>query len=125
MQLKGLVPVIYCQHIEQTLEFYQQAFRYIVLRKTETEEGLQWAYLKSDNTYLMLQKLQQLDANRVDSGNILLHYYTSDITVLHQFITARGIQAGPIEITDYGMSQFYVTDPEGNRISIGQNERTE
>ncbi len=123
MELKGLVPVINCQQIDKTLDFYQQAFRYIILRKTETDEGLQWVYLKSDNTFLMLQNQSQLGTNQAGSGNIMLHYYTSDITAQHQFMTARGINAGPVQDTGYDMKQFYVTDPEGNRISIGQNRK--
>ena len=123
MQFKGLVPVINCQHIEQTLEFYQQALRYIIINKTETENGLQWAYLKCDETFIMLQKSEALETDHINSGNISLHYYTSDIAAQHQFMSARGIKVGPIEDTAYSMKQFLMIDPEGNRISIGQNTK--
>lgn len=121
MNFEGLVPVLQCQQIEQTLAFYQQALRHIIIRKTETEDGLQWAYLKSDNTFLMLQKSSNSGKNQPDSGNIHLHYYTSDVTAQHQYMTARGIKVGVLETTAYHMKQFIVIDPEGNRITIGQN----
>ncbi len=120
MNFEGLIPVIQCRHIEQTLEFYQQAFRYIIVSKTETEEGLQWAYIKSDNTWLMLQK-NSANADIPASGKIILHYYTSDITAQHQFMTARGIKVGQIEDTAYHIRQFTIIDTEGNRIVVGQN----
>lgn len=123
MQFEGLVPVIQCRNIEKTLAFYQQALRYIIIRQTVTEEGLQWAYLKSDNTFLMLQKITKLDTNQPLSGNIDLHYYTSDIVTQHQFMAARGIVVSTIETTPFKMKVFSVTDPEGNRITIGQNTR--
>ncbi len=120
MNFEGLIPVIQCQYIEKTLDFYQQALRYIIINKTETDTGLQWAYIKSDKTYLMLQKSTvSVDSVRIDK--IILHYYTSDVTAQHQFMAARGINVGQLEDTAYHMKQFYIEDPEGNRIAIGQN----
>jgi len=120
MKFEGLIPVIQCQHIEKTLDFYQQALRYIIISKTETDTGLQWAYIKSDNTYLMLQKsLHKADQTHGDS--ILLHYYTDDVTAQHQFMAARGIKVGQLEDTAYHVRQFYINDPEGNKIAVGQD----
>jgi len=127
MEFQGLIPVIQCDHIDETLNFYQQAFRYIIINKTITDEGLQWAHLKSDNTYLMLQKKTSfcdgVNHKELTSGNIVLHYYTSDITAQHRFMTAKGIKVGEIENTPYHISQFYTQDPEGNVIAVGQDSR--
>ena len=120
MKLEGLIPVLQCLKIEKTLDFYQQALRYIVINKTETDLGLQWAYIKSDNTYLMLQRASET-INQNHSDKILLHYYTTDITAQHQFMAVRGINVGQIDDTAYYIRQFYVEDPEGNKISIGQD----
>lgn len=120
MNFEGLIPVIQCRNINKTLDFYQLALRYIVISKTETDEGLQWAYIKSDNTYLMLQKNTSLvDQPHLD--NIILHYYTSDVTAQHQFMTARGVKVGQLEDTAYHVRQFYIEDPEGNKIAVGQD----
>lgn len=50
----------------------------------------------------------------------MLHYYTSDILAQQRYMRANGIEVGEIETTPYDMKQFYVTDPEGNLLSIGQ-----
>jgi len=121
MNFEGLIPVIQCRQIEQTLDFYQQALRYIIVNKTEDEYGLQWAYIKSDNTYLMLQKTSKLISDQPHSANILLHYYTKDVSAQRQFMAAKGINVGQLEDTAYYIRQFYVDDPEGNRIVIGQD----
>ena len=123
MKFEGLIPVIQCCRIEQTLEFYQQNLRYIIIKKTENDQGLQWVYLKSDNTFLMLQKNANSALNQASSGNIVLHYYTSDVTAQHQFMTAKGINVGEIEHTPYHISQFFIIDPEGNKIVIGQTNK--
>jgi len=128
MEFQGLIPVIQCEQIDNTLNFYQQAFRYIIINKTTTDEGLQWAHLKSDNTFLMLQKkaakCDQVNLKELTSGNIVLHYYTSDIAAQHRFMTAKGIKVGEIENTPYHISQFFTQDPEGNVIAVGQETKS-
>jgi len=121
MNFEGLIPVLQCHKIDETLDFYQSALRYIIIKKTVTDKGLQWAYLKSDNTFLMLQKDDRDSTSTPSSGNIFLHYYTSDITAQHQFMTAKGIKVGQIQNTPYDMSEFFIQDPEGNKIAIGQD----
>jgi len=121
MQFEGLVPVLICQQIESTLAFYQKAFRYIIIQQSQDAQGrLHWAHLKSDNTALMLQRCTGEPAAESRAGNIMLHYYTSDILAQQRYMRANGIVVGEIETTPYDMKQFYVTDPEGNQLSIGQ-----
>ncbi len=120
MKLNSLVPVIQCEHLEETLEFYQQAFRYVPVQQQSKDGALKWVYLKSDSTFLMLQCTDKSGTNKAISDSIILHYYTNDITTLHQYIRARGYTTGSIQQTAYGMKQFYINDPEGNTISVGE-----
>ncbi len=120
MKFDGLIPVIQCQHIEKTLAFYQQALRYIVISKTQDDTGLQWAYIKSDNTALMLQKNSNKETT-LSGSHILLHYFTADVAAQHRFMAAKGVSVGQIEDTAYHIRQFLVIDPEGNKIVIGQD----
>lgn len=121
MQFEALIPVLICQQIDNTLAFYQQAFRYIIIQQSHDAQGrLHWVHLKSDNTTLMLQRCTDDHAAQAQAGNIMLHYYTSDILAQQRFMRANGIVVGEIETTPYDMKQFYVTDPEGNLLSIGQ-----
>lgn len=121
MQFEGLIPVLICQQIETTLAFYQKAFRYIIIQQSHDAQGrLHWAHLKSDNTTLMLQRRTDDPISQTQAGNIMLHYYTSDILAQQRYMRVNGIEVGEIETTPYDMKQFYVTDPEGNLLSIGQ-----
>ncbi|TNF34509.1 MAG: hypothetical protein EP315_07090 [Gammaproteobacteria bacterium] len=121
MKFQGVVPVISCQHIEQTLRFYEQAFRYVVINKNVTTEGLQWVHLKSDNSFLMLQRqATENPAQITKNDKILLYYYTDDVEDQFRFMQARGIDPDTIATTEYGMKEYYLTDPEGNRLCIGQ-----
>ena len=123
MKLEGLIPVIHCTEIEPLLDFYQQAFRYIVINKTPGPDGLQWVHLKSDNTYLMLRR--DADENRQqhnNAGNILLYYYTDDVEAQYRFMQAKGFQLSPLSTTAYGMQEFFLNDPAGNRLAVGQKQ---
>lgn len=120
MLLKGLIPVIDCSEIEPLLTFYQQAFRYIVINKTPGPQGLQWVHLKSDDTYLMLRRRDASHSETPHRDNILLYYYTDDVDAQYRFMQARGFQPSPMSTTAYGMKEFFITDPEGNRLAVGE-----
>ena len=121
MKLTGLIPVIDCTEIEPLLAFYQQAFRYIVVNKTLGADGLEWAHLKSDDTYLMLRKQQGGTPDPATGrDNILLYYYTDDVQAQYRFMLAKGFAVSPLSTTAYGMQEFFLTDPEGNRLGVGQ-----
>jgi len=129
MNFDGLIPVIQCRYIEKTLAFYQSAFRYTVISKTQSANGLSWAFIQSDNTRLMLQKTPPAAPEQQDeqqgkqqaTGNFTLHYYTSDVAAQHQFMTARGFLVGELHNTPYHIRQFSIIDPEGNRLTVGQD----
>ena len=123
MKFQGLVPVISCTEIEPLLEFYQQAFRYIVINKTPGPEGLQWVHLKSDNTYLMLRRQSaENHHSKIKKDNILLYYYTDDVEAQYRFMLAKGYEVSPLSTTPYGMQEFFLNDPEGNRLAVGQKD---
>ncbi len=56
MRLLGSVPVLGCSDVERSLEFYQQALQFIVIKKRVGDKGIEWAYLQSGDTLLMLEK---------------------------------------------------------------------
>ena len=121
MHFQATVPVILCHNIEATLEFYQQAFRYILIDKTITQQGMVWAYLKSDNCYLMLKKSEHSNPKQVtENDSVMLYYYTDDVEAQHRFMTAKGFPVSPLHASDYNMKEFFLVDPEGNKLGIGQ-----
>ena len=121
MKFQGLIPVLRCEHIEQTLKFYQQALRYIIINKREGDSGLEWAHLKSDNTFIMLtRQISDKPDEITKKEKIMIYYYTDDVEGQKQFLQAKGYSSGPIKTTDFGMKEFFLQDPEGNKLAIGQ-----
>mgnify|MGYP001822875966 FL=1 len=82
MRLLGSVPVLNCSDLERSLAFYQQALQFIVLKKRSGEDGLEWVYLQSGDTLLMLEK-----GGKPGSGGSptlsRLYLYTDDVAAMH------------------------------------------
>ena len=118
MRLLGSVPVLGCSNIERSLEFYQQALQFVVLNKRAGDQGLEWVYLQSGDTLLMLEKSPAATAAKGSSSN-RLYLYTDDVAAMHHLLNAKGYPVGPVKNTDY-MEEFDLHDPEGQRLTIGR-----
>jgi len=122
MKLTGLVPVLKCQSVSNSLDFYKNTLQFVEIRTRKGPGELEWAYLKSGNTYLMLELTDQSANLQLSAQNppIRLYFYTDDITSFHQYMIARQYKISAIEKTSYGLLQCAFYDPDGHMIEIGQ-----
>jgi len=115
------IPVLNCHSILATLDFYQQLFQFVVIKKRELHGQLSWVHLMHGNTTLMLQvsdeKNNVLPAQR---SGITLYFFIDNIKELHHFIKLKYHDVSDIVTTDYQMQEFRLKDPEGNSITVGQ-----
>ena len=121
MAILSGIPVLNCQSIETTLDFYQQILQFVIVKKRESNGSLVWVHLMHGNTTLMLQSSgQSTDKEYSPQSNISLYYFVNNINELHHFIAVNYKAVSNIKSTDYQMQEFSLLDPEGNRITIGQ-----
>ncbi len=118
MQLLSSVPVLACNNIAATLHFYQEAFQFIIVNQRKSEQGLEWVYLKSGDTLLMLENSQLAPGQGM--GRSRLYLYSDDAAGTHHFLRARGLQVSDLRTTEYKMREFDISDPEGHCLTIGQ-----
>ena len=118
MRLLGSVPVLHCSDPERSLAFYQQALQFIVLKKRSGNDGLEWVYLQSGDTLLMLEKGSKPDGAGPPTLS-RLYFFTDDVAAMHHFLQAKGYTVSPIVNTGY-MKEFEIVDPDGQRLSLGQ-----
>ena len=123
MRLLGSVPVLGCTDVEQSLDFYQQALQFIVLKQRVGEDGLEWVYLQSGDTLLMLEKTAQNSAHQ-SPGVSRIYLYTDDVSAIHHFLKAKGYDVSPMIKTAH-MEEFDLVDPDGQRLTIGQRIKHE
>ena len=118
MRLTGSVPIINCSDIEHSLSFYQQALQFVVLNKRTGDAGLEWVYLQSGDTLLMLEASDVSSSADTNTFN-RLYFYTDDVEAMRHLLQAKGFEVSPLSNTAY-MQEFNIVDPDGNCLTIGQ-----
>ena len=121
MRLLGSVPVLGCSNVEQSLEFYQQALQFVVIKKRVGDAGLEWVYLQSGDTLLMLEK-SSVDHKQDAASRNRLYLYVDDVVSMHHFLNAKGYEVSPLTNTGF-MEEFNLVDPDGQRLTIGRQNR--
>lgn len=122
MAILSGIPVLYCQSIDVTLDFYQQILQFVVINKRELNGKLHWVHIMHGSTTLMLQAAEQAhsEKNHPPQTNIKLYFFINNINELHHFIKVKYSNVSDIVLTDYKMQEFSFLDPEGNTVTVGQ-----
>jgi hypothetical protein len=81
-----------------------------------------------DDTFAFVQLDEQsvFDLARVDgldpaTNHAGCYIVTDQVDDWHERFVAAGLQVTPLEDTPWGMHEFTLTDPSGNRIRVGRN----
>jgi len=69
---------------------------------------------------LMLDQSISANANAKLSGSVL-YLYPDDVVEYHTQVRKNGVAVPELDVTFYGMTEFRINDPDGNRLWIGQN----
>ena len=51
----------------------------------------------------------------------VIYLYPEDIVEYHRLVRSNGVSVPDLDVTFYGMKEFRVDDPDGNRLWVGQN----
>jgi uncharacterized glyoxalase superfamily protein PhnB len=71
-----------------------------------------------DQSVFDLARIEGLDPETNHAGCYII---TDDVDTWHARFTAAGLSVTPIEDMPWGMHEFALTDPSGNRIRVGRN----
>jgi uncharacterized glyoxalase superfamily protein PhnB len=129
MALKNLIPMLKVSDIEASLEFYRAALDFKVVSNPDAVKESRWATIRSGWTEIMLSQTESppvtLGINHPESGNAwsaIFYFYPDDVARLYVQVIARGYQPTALKATVYGMREFSLSDPDGHRLSFGQDE---
>jgi len=122
MSILSGVPVLNCQAIESTLDFYLNALHFVIVKKREAENVLQWVHLMNGNTTLMLQRAQveKTPPENTAEPKVLLYFYIDNIAEINHLLKVNYQMEADIFITKYRVKECNLFDPEGNMITLGQ-----
>ena len=118
MKMTRLIPMLPVRSMPASVEFYQK-LGFSVERR---EDGWGWAMLCFDECRLMVD--QSINLHRDAPRQSVLYLYPEDIAEYHRQVRGNGLDVPDLEVTFYGLTEFRLDDPDGNRLWIGQDTST-
>ncbi|MEI6108251.1 MAG: VOC family protein [Opitutae bacterium] len=114
MKMNRITPMLPVKSMPASVAFYQQLGFSIEHRKDDWG----WAMLRFDDCRLMLD--QSINLNPDAPRQSVLYLYPENIAEYHQKVRANGLAVPDLAVTFYGLTEFRLDDPDGNRLWIGQ-----
>ena len=114
MKKKRLIPMLPVKSMPASVEFYQK----LGFSVEQREDAWGWAMLRYDDCRMMVD--QSINGHPDAAREAVVYLYPDDVVTYHQQVRAAGLSVPELNITFYGMREFRVDDPDGNRLWIGQ-----
>jgi catechol 2,3-dioxygenase-like lactoylglutathione lyase family enzyme len=114
VKLTRLVPMLPVRSMPASVEFYRKLGFDLDLR----HDDWRWARLSFGDVRLMLD--ESINAPPDAPRTSVLYLYPDDIHAYHAKVRSNGVTVPDLDVTFYGMTEFRLDDPDGNRLWIGQ-----
>jgi catechol 2,3-dioxygenase-like lactoylglutathione lyase family enzyme len=115
MKMDRLIPMLPVASMPRSVVFYET----LGFSVENRNDGWGWAMLRFDERRLMVD--QSINLHRGIPRLGILYLYPDDIVEYHASLRAKGMTVPDLDQTFYGMVEFRLDDPDGNRLWIGQN----
>jgi len=113
--VQKIAPLIWVSDIQVSIKFYCEVLGFSCLNSWEPNDELKWCSLELGNSSLMLQQYDG-EAEFHKPEGIDLYIVCDDVEPLYRLISSNGARVTSISVEFYGMKQFFVTDPDENKI---------
>lgn len=108
-----MVPV---KSMPVSVNFYCRVLGFEVEKRND---DWRWAMLRFDECRLMVD--QSINAHPDNSRDSILYLYPDDVVEYHKRVRSHGLAVPDLSVTFYGLKEFRISDPDGNRLWIGQS----
>jgi catechol 2,3-dioxygenase-like lactoylglutathione lyase family enzyme len=115
MSLNRVIPMLPVRSVPASVDFYRK-LGFIVETRSD-EWG--WAMLSLGECRLMID--QSINLHPGAPRDSVLYLYPDDIREYHKMVRESGLELPDLDVTFYGMTEFRIDDPDGNRLWVGQN----
>jgi len=127
LRIGGFATLIQVFDMPTSLAFYRDVMRFEVISDAPEDGRCDWVWLKSGESELMLNTAYDAEARpSPDSTRLAAHSDTTlyfgceDVDVARAELRALGVATREPIVTDYGMKQVYLKDPDGYEICLQQ-----
>jgi catechol 2,3-dioxygenase-like lactoylglutathione lyase family enzyme len=114
MKMARLIPMLPVRSIAASIGFYEK----LGFEVEQRRDDWGWAMLRSGECRIMLD--QSINKHRGSPRDGVLYLYPEDIAAYHAQARRNGLQIPDLDVTFYGLTEFRIDDPDGNRLWIGQ-----
>ncbi len=115
MKMNRLVPMLPVSDLSASVAFYEK-LGFSVERRSDQWH---WAMLRYGDCRLMVDR--SINVHPEAPRNSVVYLYPDDITEYHRRVRSNGLTVPDLGVTFYGMAEFRLDDPDGNRLWIGQD----
>jgi catechol 2,3-dioxygenase-like lactoylglutathione lyase family enzyme len=116
MKMDRLIPMLPVESMPRSVSFYEK----LGFQVEHRNDGWGWAMLRFGECRLMVDQSINPHAGIPRLG--VLYLYPDDIVEYHANLQGNGLAIPDLDETFYGMVEFRLDDPDGNRLWIGQNK---
>ena len=113
MNMNRLIPMLPVKSMPASVDFYCQMLGFEVERRSD-EWG--WAMLRHGECRLMVD--QSINAHPAGPREAIVYLYPDDVVAYHQNVRQNGLTVPELDVTFYGITEFRISDPDGNQIVI-------
>jgi catechol 2,3-dioxygenase-like lactoylglutathione lyase family enzyme len=113
MKLNRLTPMLPVKSMPASVEFYGR----LGFEVERRQDDWGWAMLRLGECRLMVD--ESINSHPGAPRQSLLYLYPEDIVDYHAQVRRNGVDAPELDVTFYGMTEFRIEDPDGNRLWIG------
>ena len=116
MKMTRMIPMLPVKSIQASVDFYCGMLGFVVEQRNDE---WRWAMLRFDDCRLMVD--QSINLHPAQFRDSILYLYPENLVEYHKQVRKNGLPVPDLEVTFYGMKEFRIDDPDGNRLWIGQN----
>ena len=114
MKIDKLIPMLPVRSMPASVEFYRK----LGFTTERRNDGWRWAMLRFGECRLMVD--ESINVHPGAPRTSVLYLYPDDVSEFHEQARRNGLVVPDLDVTFYGMTEFRIDDPDGNRLWIGQ-----
>lgn len=116
MKLIRSIPMLPVRNMAASVSYYGK----LGFSVEHRDDGWGWAMLRLDECRLRVD--QSINLHPAAPRQSVAYLYPENIVDYHQQVRRNGLTVPGLATSFYGMTEFRLEDPDGNRRWIGQNQ---